>query len=121
MGMNRPAKPKNAQEWVCSFCGKSQTDVALLIAGPSVFICNDSFEVCQNIIADTKQEAFERELPPPEPLPHGDEIGSPISCTLCGTSTPRGDLFAILNRGLLCVGCIGEIEAAVAARRQSAL
>jgi ATP-dependent protease Clp ATPase subunit len=35
-----------ARELFCSFCGKSQHDVASLIAGPKVFICDECVEVC---------------------------------------------------------------------------
>jgi ATP-dependent Clp protease ATP-binding subunit ClpX len=36
----------------CSFCNKDQTDVRKLIAGPTVFICDECVEVCNDIIAD---------------------------------------------------------------------
>jgi len=34
----------------CSFCGKSQEEVGLLIAGPAVFICDECVEVCIGIL-----------------------------------------------------------------------
>jgi ATP-dependent Clp protease ATP-binding subunit ClpX len=36
----------------CSFCGKSQKEVRKLIAGPTVYICNECIELCNEIIAD---------------------------------------------------------------------
>ena len=33
----------------CSFCGKSQQDVKKLIAGPSVFVCDECVELCNDI------------------------------------------------------------------------
>src|SRR3972149_6469295 len=36
----------------CSFCGKSQNDVRKLIAGPSVYICDEGIELCNDIIAE---------------------------------------------------------------------
>jgi hypothetical protein len=36
----------------CSFCGKSQHDVAKLIAGPFVFICNECVAMCDDIVAE---------------------------------------------------------------------
>ncbi len=36
----------------CSFCNKDQSDVRKLIAGPTVFICDECVEVCNDIIAD---------------------------------------------------------------------
>ena len=35
----------------CSFCGKSQVEVTKLIAGPTVFICNECVEMCNDVIA----------------------------------------------------------------------
>ena len=34
----------------CSFCGKSQDEVKKLIAGPSVYICNECVDLCNDII-----------------------------------------------------------------------
>ncbi|MFT7400817.1 MAG: ATP-dependent Clp protease ATP-binding subunit ClpX, partial [Hydrogenophaga sp.] len=36
----------------CSFCGKSQHEVKKLIAGPSVFICDECIQLCNDIIRD---------------------------------------------------------------------
>ena len=41
----------------CSFCGKSQHEVKKLIAGPSVFICDECIELCNDIIREELQEA----------------------------------------------------------------
>ena len=35
---------------MCSFCGKSHSEVKKLIAGPGVYICNECVEVCSNIL-----------------------------------------------------------------------
>ena len=35
----------------CSFCGKSDAEVSVMIDGPSVFICNECVDVCCDIIA----------------------------------------------------------------------
>ena len=35
---------------MCSFCGKSHSEVKKLIAGPGVYICNECIEVCSNIL-----------------------------------------------------------------------
>ncbi len=42
---------------MCSFCGKSQKDVRKLIAGPSVYICDECVELCNDIVT----EEYERE------------------------------------------------------------
>ena len=41
----------------CSFCGKSQHEVRKLIAGPSVFICDECVALCNDII---EEEALEK-------------------------------------------------------------
>ena len=41
----------------CSFCGKSQHEVRKLIAGPSVFICDECVDLCNDIIREEVQDA----------------------------------------------------------------
>ena len=54
----------------CSFCGKSQHEVKKLIAGPSVFVCDECIELCNEIIRDelpasTESNANSNDLPTP--------------------------------------------------------
>jgi ATP-dependent Clp protease ATP-binding subunit ClpX len=42
----------------CSFCGKSQDEVRKLIAGPTVYICDECIELCNEIIAEETEEHF---------------------------------------------------------------
>ncbi len=53
----------------CSFCGKSQKEVRKLIAGPSVYICDECVSLCNEIIAD--------EVETPERLPSGRSLPKP--------------------------------------------
>ena len=57
----------------CSFCGKNQNEVNKLIAGPSVFICDECVELCNEII---KEEQEEKSLQSRESLPKPSEIKS---------------------------------------------
>jgi len=57
----------------CSFCGKSQHEVRKLIAGPSVFICDECIDLCNDIIreeasTDTGQKAQKSDLPSPHEI-----------------------------------------------------
>ena len=45
----------------CSFCGKNQNEVRKLIAGPSVYICNECVDLCNDIIKEEISEATESE------------------------------------------------------------
>jgi ATP-dependent Clp protease ATP-binding subunit ClpX len=49
------ARPSNLT--MCSFCGKSHSEVQKLIAGPSVYICNECIEVCSSIMEKELNEA----------------------------------------------------------------
>ena len=55
----------------CSFCGKSQHEVRKLIAGPSVFICDECVELCNDIIREEMTEASAQaasQLPKPQEI-----------------------------------------------------
>ena len=47
---------KDDKERRCNFCGRAETEVERLIAGPNVFICNECIDVCQHIIEGDKIE-----------------------------------------------------------------
>ena len=53
----------------CSFCGKSQHEVKKLIAGPTVFICDECVELCMDIIREEHKGSF---------VKGGDGVPSPI-------------------------------------------
>jgi ATP-dependent Clp protease ATP-binding subunit ClpX len=46
----------------CSFCGKSQREVKKLIAGPTVYICDECIHLCNDIIAEEAQERSKEEV-----------------------------------------------------------
>ena len=53
----------------CSFCNKDQNDVRKLIAGPTVFICDECVDVCNDIIADDSRFESKGALPSSLPVP----------------------------------------------------
>lgn len=63
---------KNQQTLYCSFCGKSQHEVRKLIAGPSVFVCNECVDLCNEIIREEEQaqtsERDQAKLPSPREI-----------------------------------------------------
>jgi len=55
----------------CSFCGKSQHEVRKLIAGPTVFICDECVELCMDIIKEESKDTFVKQkdgLPSPKEI-----------------------------------------------------
>ena len=53
------SKEKNIK---CSFCGKPQTGVKRIIAGPGVYICDECIGVCRNILDEDDLEYDESDL-----------------------------------------------------------
>jgi ATP-dependent Clp protease ATP-binding subunit ClpX len=69
--MNKKGNDKGkGNELVCSFCGKNQEEVKKLIAGPSVYICDECIGLCNEIIA----EEYEKE----EAQVGGDKVPKPV-------------------------------------------
>jgi ATP-dependent Clp protease ATP-binding subunit ClpX len=55
----------------CSFCNKDQNDVRKLIAGPTVFICDECVDVCNDILADDRRvegRSYKSSLPTPQEI-----------------------------------------------------
>ncbi|MCI2062015.1 MAG: ATP-dependent Clp protease ATP-binding subunit ClpX [Eubacteriaceae bacterium] len=57
------AKYDDNNEIRCSFCGRPQSQVKRLVAGPDVYICNECVELCQDIIAEGLAEQSEEDAP----------------------------------------------------------
>ncbi|MFW5442723.1 MAG: ATP-dependent Clp protease ATP-binding subunit ClpX [Methylococcaceae bacterium] len=70
--MSNDKKSKDDEKLLyCSFCGKSQNEVRKLIAGPSVYVCDECVELCNDIIRDELQEEVEfgsGKLPKPKEI-----------------------------------------------------
>jgi ATP-dependent Clp protease ATP-binding subunit ClpX len=61
--MSKTGKDESDKFLYCSFCGKSQHEVRKLIAGPSVFVCDECVELCNEIIREEIPEAVENTQP----------------------------------------------------------
>jgi len=71
MSNERNGKGEDGKLLYCSFCGKSQHEVRKLIAGPSVFVCDECVELCNDIIREEMQEktsSGEEKLPKPHEI-----------------------------------------------------
>lgn len=55
---------KSSPSYFCSFCGKHKDFVKVLIAGPSVYICNECIDLCVEIVRDhlEKKEKQENDI-----------------------------------------------------------
>jgi len=93
---------------ICSFCGKNQDQVRKLIAGPSVFICDECVDLCNKIL----EKDSERETPAGEPPREGTIFNLEASCALCHVRKPSEELLAVPDRGLICTVCLDAVRAA---------
>ena len=70
----------------CSFCGKSQHEVRKLIAGPSVFICDECVELCNDIIREEMQESVGESS---DKLPIPQEINATLDQYVIGQTRAK--------------------------------
>ncbi len=70
MSDDKTTSGDNGKLLYCSFCGKSQHEVRKLIAGPSVFICDECVELCNDIIREEIQEQSSASSSGDLPTPH---------------------------------------------------
>ncbi|MGI8654952.1 MAG: ClpX C4-type zinc finger protein [Pyrinomonadaceae bacterium] len=76
----------------CNFCGKSHTEVAKLIAGQDVYICNECVIVCNLIIGDEQQTDSVKTNTP--------------QCFFCGKSQDKVDKLFCGTQGNICSECV---------------
>jgi hypothetical protein len=60
-------KPGIDGKLYCSFCGKSQDEVQKLIAGPTVFICDECIDLCKQIVEEERGPKAATPEPPADP------------------------------------------------------
>jgi ATP-dependent Clp protease ATP-binding subunit ClpX len=86
-----PEKKGSSSEKVlyCSFCGKSQHEVKKLIAGPSVFICDECIELCNDIIRDEAPPEAAPSKAGKSDLPTPSEIKDSLDQYVIGQDTAK--------------------------------
>ena len=84
----------------CSFCGKSQHEVKKLIAGPSVFVCDECVDLCNDIIREEMLESTPEEEQ--EHLPTQREINEALDNYVIGQEKAKRVLsVAVYNLSLI--------------------
>ena len=97
----------------CSFCRKSQRDVQKLIAGPSVYICDECVEICNQILA----ENILLKEGPQEPKDSERAVAAaPVQltasrCSLCHLQFASDQLVLVPERGAICLACGDVVRA----------
>ena len=108
MWLFRRRKAEKPAQRYCSFCGKSQDEVRKLIAGPTVYICDECIDLCNDIIA----EEVEQEEQPKGAASPVASLNTPTWCRVCRLPKSAEDVVAVSELGFVCRRCIHMIRAA---------
>jgi hypothetical protein len=89
----------------CSFCGKGESEVLKLIAGPSVHICDECVVLCDDIL--TKQNGNETKKPkrPTSADPSAERL-----CGICMEPRETDELIFLPHAAYMCAGCLEDIQ-----------
>jgi ClpX C4-type zinc finger len=95
----------------CSFCSKTQHDVRKLIAGPTVYICEECVDLCVDILAEEfrQKPKIETKAVQAEPAPSVPLQG----CILCRLPKEAEELVYTPDRGPICDVCFDAIRAVI--------
>lgn len=83
----------------CSFCGKNQSEVRKLIAGPSVHICDECVELCKNIVFE------ESEAEPAKAKSNENRL-----CGICMEARESDELIFLPHAAYMCAGCLEDLQ-----------
>jgi ATP-dependent Clp protease ATP-binding subunit ClpX len=82
-------KKNDKDSLFCSFCGKSQKEVKKLIAGPTVFVCDECVELCMDII---KEDSKNNKIKVKQDIPKPSEINSILNDYVIGQESAKKTL-----------------------------
>lgn len=102
-----PKFVEEAQSSSCSFCGKEQHEVKKLVAGLSVFICDECVELCSGIIAE--EGGRDTDGAPGATLSDGNSKGERL-CGICMEPRETDELVFLPHAAYLCATCLDEIQ-----------
>jgi hypothetical protein len=91
----------------CSFCGKNQSEVRKLVAGPSVHICDECVELCKNIVAE------DADVSDSDKAKKAAKAKSKTNrlCGICMEPRETDELIFLPHAAYMCAGCLEEIQA----------
>ena len=107
-------KGNGSHQLSCSFCGKSQKEVKKLIAGPTVYICDECIELCNDIIAEEQEK--ERDFYPGRvAIPTPKEVREFLDDYVIGQERAKKILSVAVHnhyKRIITQGATGDVELA---------
>jgi hypothetical protein len=102
-----PRVDEDTKHSSCSFCGKNQSEVRKLVAGPSVHICDECVELCKNIVAE---DADVSDSDKAEKAAKAKSKTNRL-CGICMEPRETDELIFLPHTAYMCAGCLEEIQA----------
>jgi ClpX C4-type zinc finger protein len=90
----------------CSFCGKNQSEVRKLVAGPSVHICDECVELCKNIITEDLESKDKSTTNSAQAKKSEHRL-----CGVCMEERETDELIFLPHAAYMCAGCLEDIQA----------
>jgi len=102
-------KKEQSVDLQCSFCGKHQREVRKLIAGPTVYICEECIKLCNDIIAEKERrtDLAPHETASPPKKEEAAKTGQLLCCSFCGRSQREVKVLIAGPSVYICDECIG--------------
>jgi hypothetical protein len=105
---------------LCSFCGKPNTEVAALVAGPGVYICDECVSLCQQIIESKPKSASVPQLRPWQQADEVEAVLESLPRVARAADQVEKDLAGWVGRGRELGATWARIGEALGMTRQSA-
>jgi ClpX C4-type zinc finger protein len=101
-----PRSDDDNKHFSCSFCGKNQSEVRKLIAGPSVHICDECVELCKNIVAEEEDVGDSDKTKAARAKSKANRL-----CGICMEPRETDELIFLPHAAYMCAGCLEELQA----------
>jgi ATP-dependent Clp protease ATP-binding subunit ClpX len=103
-----PSRNHTTNSLVCSFCGKNQKEVRKLIAGPTVYICDECIGLCNDIIAEELE--IEENEKSSDPIPKPSEIKDVLDEYVIGQEHAKKVLAVAVHNHYKRIDCPVDID-----------
>ena len=103
-----PSRNHTTNSLVCSFCGKNQKEVRKLIAGPTVYICDECIGLCNDIISEELE--IEEDEKSSDPIPKPSEIKDVLDEYVIGQEHAKKVLAVAVHNHYKRIDCPVDID-----------